>query len=77
MKFQYLNDTQRVISIHPATELHGCQCDMSPIKHGELRTFILPEGTYPWVKMWDHGGEYGLCILVSPTIESPNKINVH
>lgn len=26
--------------------------------------FVLPSGTFPWVKMWDHGGR--LTIFVSP-----------
>lgn len=55
MKFVYYNDT----------EVHGTKCDMSTIHPLEERTFILPENTYPWVKMWDYG-ERGLSILVSP-----------
>ena len=66
MKFVYYNDTGRVVSIHPATEVHGTKCDMSTIHPLEERTFILPENTYPWVKMWDYGEEHGLSILVSP-----------
>jgi hypothetical protein len=54
-KFAYYNDTGRLVGIHPATQIHGCECDMSGIKHGEVREFILPEGTYAWVKMWDYG----------------------
>ncbi|RID85317.1 hypothetical protein D1953_10870 [Peribacillus asahii] len=69
MKFQYYNDTKRDISIHPGTTLHGCECDTSPIQHGEVRTFILPPGTFPFVKMWDYGEENGLSILVSPIKE--------
>ena len=66
MKFVYLNDTGREVSIHPATEILGVKCDMSNIKPFEERTFILPEDTYPWIKMWDYGLEQGLSILVSP-----------
>jgi hypothetical protein len=68
MKFKYFNDTGRTINIHPATTVHGCIVDDSPIKHLEVRDFKLPEGTYPWIKMWDHG-EIGLEILVSPQID--------
>ncbi|GAB6450266.1 hypothetical protein bcgnr5390_13680 [Bacillus luti] len=66
MKFQYSNDTQRTVSIHPGTFAHGCTGDKEEILPNETRTFLLPEGTYPWVKMWDYG-EKGLMILVSPT----------
>ena len=68
--FYYLNDTGRDVNIHPATELHGCKCDMNTIKHLEERFFLLPEGTIPWVKMWDYGDS--LSILVSPK-EIENK----
>lgn len=60
----FYNDTKRKVSIHPGTQLHGIECDMSPIKHGEQREFKAPKGVQPWVKMWDHG-ESGLVILVS------------
>jgi hypothetical protein len=70
MKFVYYNDTGRNVGIHPATQFHGCEVDMSAIKPLEQRVFILPEGTYPWVKMWDYGGDYGLQILVSPQQEN-------
>lgn len=66
-KFLYFNDTQRMVHIHIATQIHGTTCDMSPIQPSETREFTLPEGTYPWVKMWDYGEKYGLQILVSPT----------
>jgi hypothetical protein len=66
MKFVYYNDTGRVVSIHPATVTHGCTVDQTSIKPLEEREFILPENTYPWVKMWDYGEKYGLSILVSP-----------
>lgn len=66
-KFEYYNDTQRDVSIHSATKLHGCNYEGdSVIKHGEVKTFELPNGTYPWVKMWDYKN-YGLQILVSPS----------
>lgn len=49
--------------------MHGCTCNMNTIKHLEERFFLLPEGTIPWVKMWDYGDS--LAILVSPkTIEN-------
>ena len=70
LKFVYYNDTGREVSIHPATEIHGTKCDMSPIKPLEMRTFNLPENTYPWVKMWDYGEKHGLSILVSPEREA-------
>lgn len=65
-KFVYYNDTPRIVSIHPATITHGCEVNMDAIQPGELRTFILPEGTYPWVKMWDYAPKGNLQILVSP-----------
>lgn len=69
MKFKYFNDTKRIITIHPGTFIHGCTGDSKPIKHLEERVFNLPEGTYPSVKMWDYGNQYGLQILVSPQID--------
>jgi len=68
VKFAYYNDTNRVVTIHPATKLHGCDVDTSPIQQGQCRVFTLPEGTIPWMKMWDYG-EMGLSILVSPFVE--------
>jgi hypothetical protein len=65
MKFIYFNDTGREVSIHPSTTQHGVKCDMNTIKPLEERTFILPEDSYPWVKMWDLGEKRGLSILVS------------
>jgi hypothetical protein len=61
-KFSYFNDTQKVVHLHTATQIHGTECDMSPIQPLEIREFILPEGTYPWVKQWKDG-----TLLVSPT----------
>lgn len=70
MKFKYYNDTKRIVGIHPATILHGIKMDkQGDIAHGEVRTFILPEGTYPWVKMWDYGGKNGLQILVTSQVD--------
>lgn len=60
-KFIYYNDTKKNVSIHPSTESSGTACDMSVIKPFEQREFILPKGTYPWVKQWEDGK-----ILVSP-----------
>ncbi|WP_440897438.1 hypothetical protein ACS127_05555 [Amphibacillus sp. Q70] len=68
MKFKYFNDTGRTIAIHPATFIHGCTSDSKkPIEHLEERTFNLPEGHYPFVKMWDNGIDRGLQLLISPT----------
>ncbi|WP_147535189.1 DnaA N-terminal domain-containing protein [Bacillus marasmi] len=64
-KFVYINDTNRKVIIHPATETHGTKCDMAPIQPLEQRVFYLPKDTNPWVKMWDHGEKGGLVILVS------------
>ncbi|CAH1232624.1 hypothetical protein PAECIP111891_07063 [Paenibacillus allorhizoplanae] len=65
MKFEFFNDTGRLVSIHPGTKTSGIKCDMDSIKPLEARTFLLPPGTYPWVKMWDYGEERGLSIFVS------------
>lgn len=67
-KFVFFNDTKREVGIHPATFAHGCQTEDSKIKPMDTRTFILPEGTYAWVKMWDYG-DLGLQIMVSPQQE--------
>lgn len=67
-KFVYFNDTGRIVTVHPATVKHGCICSIEPIQPLEQRVFELPEGTFAWLKMWDHG-EGGLRILVSPTLE--------
>ncbi|HIV75474.1 MAG TPA: hypothetical protein H9895_10370 [Candidatus Pseudogracilibacillus intestinigallinarum] len=64
MKFVYFNDTNRVVHIHPATIIHGCDVLNTSIQPLEERVFKLPNNTYPWVKMWDN--ENGLTILVSP-----------
>lgn len=69
MKFKFYNDTGRLISIHPGTEISGIKCDMDNIKPFEIRTFLLPTGTYPWVKLWDYGEERGLSILVSAQVD--------
>lgn len=72
MKFVFFNDTGREVGIHPATIDNGCKCELGPIKPLEVRKFILPEGTYPWVKMWDYG-ERGLSLLVSPQLDDETK----
>jgi len=74
LKFKYYNDTNRIVNIHPATFAHGCTGNQEPIRPLEERTFILPKGTYPWVKMWDNG-ENGLSILISP-ISEENEIKI-
>jgi hypothetical protein len=66
MKFIYFNDTGRLVTVHPATFIHGCKGNNEPIKPQEERLFILPANTYPLIKMWDYGQERGLQILVSP-----------
>jgi len=68
MKFIYFNDTGREVKVHPATFINGCTGLKEPIKHLEQRLFELPDGTFPWVKMWDYG-EVGLSILVTPMKE--------
>lgn len=65
MKFEFFNDTGRVVSIHPATFTHGCIGDESPIQPLELRTFRLPKNTYPFLKMWDYN-QQRLSLLLSP-----------
>lgn len=71
MKFTYFNDTGRIVTIHPATFLQGCIGNNTPIEHLDEREFILPEGTFPHMKMWDYGAEKGLQILISPHKETP------
>lgn len=68
MKFKFFNDTGRIVSIHPATFTHGCHVEINDtaIKPLEERLFMLPEGTYPYVKMWDYGSKNGLQLLVTP-----------
>lgn len=68
MKFVFFNDTGRLVRIHPATHIHGCIAKKEAIKHLEQREFILPDHTFPWVKMWDNQ-DLGLTILVSPIQE--------
>lgn len=67
MKTAIYNDSNRNMHIHSATEEYGVKGDMSTIKHLEERIFELPEGKYPWIKVWDHGGEDGLTVLIIPT----------
>ncbi|NRD77373.1 hypothetical protein HPT25_07650 [Bacillus sp. BRMEA1] len=68
MKTIFLNDTGRIVKLHPATHSHGCLVEKSHIKPLEVRGFILPIDTIPWVKLWDEK-EMGLRILVSPVKE--------
>lgn len=70
MKFKFYNDTGRRISIHPATQASGVEWEDGDIQPLEVRTFRLPPGTYPWVKMWDYGEERGLSLLVSAERDS-------
>lgn len=64
MKFAYYNDTKRVVTIHPGTEMYITKGDISPIKHGEIRYFEIEDGHYPIIKMWDYG-DRGLQIFLS------------
>lgn len=70
MKFVFFNDTGRVVYPHPACFTHGCSGSEGPIQHLEERTFILPAGSYPSVKLWDYGEEKGLQILISPVFDN-------
>ncbi|MFC0015219.1 MULTISPECIES: hypothetical protein [Allobacillus] len=70
MKFTYFNDTERKVTIHPGTFIRGCEGSDLPIKPLEERTFILPENTYAYLKMWDYGPELGLQILIIPRSDS-------
>lgn len=69
MKFLFFNDTGRTVRIHPATYIHCCQAERTPIEPLEERLFVLPQGTFPVVKLWDHGQDIGLKLLVSPMFE--------
>jgi hypothetical protein len=64
MKLQFYNDTGRVVDIHPATLANGCDVDEQPIQPGTIRTFTLPNGSTPWVKLWDYGDQ-GLQIFIA------------
>ncbi|MGG0720140.1 hypothetical protein ABE096_21540 [Robertmurraya massiliosenegalensis] len=68
MNLIFFNDTRRLVRIHPATISHGCKVNKEPINPLEDRVFVLPEGSFPWVKMWDNA-QLGLTILVSPMKE--------
>ncbi|MFP7487290.1 hypothetical protein SFC65_24355 [Priestia filamentosa] len=67
----YHNHTNRNVTIHTATFEHGCTADKNGIAANETCAFTLPNGTFPWVKMWDYGiddgVDRGLMVLVSPT----------
>lgn len=68
MKFKFHNDTGRIVTIHSATYIQGCCIDnRDAIMPLEDRLFILPDGTYPYVKLWNYGPNNGLQLLVSPT----------
>ncbi|MCM3031507.1 hypothetical protein [Niallia sp. MER 6] len=67
MKFKFFNDTGRIVTIHQATYEHGCYVDNSDaIMPLQERLFFLPDGTYPFVKLWNYGARNGLQLLVSP-----------
>lgn len=63
MKIRYMNDTNRSMHIHPATEMHGVVCDMSSIAPHEMRYFDIPDGSSPFLKLWDYTDH--LVLLVS------------
>lgn len=65
MRFEYFNDTGKAVSIHPATFSYGCSSNEKPIMPLEERVFILPENTFPWIKMWDYEEKW-LQILIVP-----------
>lgn len=68
MKFVFFNDTGRIVDLHPALALNNdIECDPSEIKPLEERIFIMPDGTYPWVKLWDYGS--CLQLLIQPRKE--------
>lgn len=73
--FEYFNDTQRIVGIHNATWSSVHSDNKEKIQPLEVRKFILPEGSHPWVKMWDYGGESGLRILVSYVLDEDAKNN--
>jgi hypothetical protein len=64
VKFVFYNDTGKPVSIHPSTVASGCKCDESDIQPLQERIFELPDGTFPWVKMWDYG--FAMQIFVAP-----------
>lgn len=63
MKFVFFNDTGREITLHPATLNQGIKCNKSIIVPLEEREFILPEGTYPWTKIWGYGEILQLIVM--------------
>ncbi|PGK52573.1 hypothetical protein CN918_31110 [Priestia megaterium] len=67
------NLTSQSVSIHPATFIHGCHGLDMPIAPKEDAVFLLPEGTFPWIKMWDYKERGGLQILVSPETDKENS----
>jgi hypothetical protein len=50
----FYNDTNKAYNIHPATEIHGIECDMSPIPPRAARKFKVPKGVSPFVKVWEY-----------------------
>ncbi|OIK10064.1 hypothetical protein [Bacillus sp. MUM 13] len=69
MKFVFFHDTGRIVRIHPATFVHGCQGEKAAINPLEERLFLLTQGTYAAIKLWDYGEDIGLQLLVSPRFD--------
>lgn len=72
MKLVYFNDTGKEINIHPGTFLHGIKTSKAPIKPLEERVFELPDGTYPWIKMWEYQGQLSIFVSGEKVNEQEN-----
>lgn len=66
MRFDFFNDTGREVRIHPATFDSGCEVNAEKIQPLETRTFSLPAGTFPSMKLWDHGDFLMIFVWSSP-----------
>ena len=63
MKFEFFNDTGKSISIHPGSVPHNGEA--REIAHLQMVTFEVPDGSTPFVKMWDYSAHgRGLSLLV-------------
>lgn len=58
----YYNDTEKDITIHPASYKYDELNYRKVLKAGEMREFFLPIGTTPWLKIWEDYGEITLLI---------------
>jgi hypothetical protein len=65
----FYNDTNKEYVIHPATAIHGIECDMSPIPPRTTRKFKAPKGIDPFVKVWEYDNSN--TILVSAAFGEP------